>query len=195
MKNKKNNVIILSGPSGVGKGTIERLLFDFEELNLSMSCSVTTRKPRAGEINSIHYYFMDKSIVQQMIKSREFLEFSYHFGNYYGTLWSELNKINQKGKVPILEIETRGASQVIEQLSKKENEYNIISIFVLPPSINDLKERIIKRGSENDETIRSRLAKAEEEINESSFFKYRVVNDIPERAADEIKNIILKEIN
>ncbi|EFF41093.1 guanylate kinase [Mycoplasmopsis alligatoris A21JP2] len=188
-------MIIFSGPSGVGKGTIERLLFEFDELNLSLSCSVTTRKPRPGEINSIHYHFMDKSIVQQMIKGREFLEFSYHFGNYYGTLWSELEKINKKGKVPMLEIETRGANQVIKELSKKADEYNIISIFVLPPSMEDLKARIIKRGSENDDTLRSRLEKAQEEINESNIFKYRVINHTPEQAANEIREIILKEIN
>ncbi|WP_040545675.1 guanylate kinase [Mycoplasmopsis alligatoris] len=195
MIDSKKNVIIFSGPSGVGKGTIERLLFEFDELNLSLSCSVTTRKPRPGEINSIHYHFMDKSIVQQMIKGREFLEFSYHFGNYYGTLWSELEKINKKGKVPMLEIETRGANQVIKELSKKADEYNIISIFVLPPSMEDLKARIIKRGSENDDTLRSRLEKAQEEINESNIFKYRVINHTPEQAANEIREIILKEIN
>ncbi|MEE3928212.1 guanylate kinase [Mycoplasmopsis ciconiae] len=193
MNNKKNPIIIFTGPSGVGKGTVERYLFEFEELNLSLSCSVTTRKPRNGEINGIHYYFLDKAIVQQMIKGREFIEFSYHFDNYYGTLYSELDKIHKRNRVPILEIETRGARQIIDKLCS-DDKYNVITIFLLPPSIEELKERIIKRGSEDDDTLRQRLAKAEKEIEESQIFRYRVVNDTPERAAEEIRNILHKEL-
>lgn len=193
MKDKKNPIIIFTGPSGVGKGTVERLLFEFEELKLSLSCSVTTRKPRPGEIYGIHYYFMDRSIFQQMIKAREFLEFSYHFSNYYGTLISELEKIHKKGKIPMLEIETWGAKQIIEKYSN-DPRYYIISIFLLPPSMKELKNRITKRGSESPETIKTRLEKSQKEINESSIFKYRVINDTPEAAAEKIRSIILKEV-
>ncbi|TNK81902.1 guanylate kinase [Mycoplasmopsis pullorum] len=193
MIEKKIPIIIFTGPSGVGKGTVERLLFEFDELNLSLSCSVTTRKPRSGEVHGIHYYFLDKALVQQKIKAREFLEFSYHFGNYYGTLYSELEKINNKGKNPMLEIETQGAMQILKKL-ENDPKFNVITIFLLPPTIADLKERIIKRGSEDDDTLRARLEKAEKEIEESTVFKYRVYNHTPEQAAEEIRNILHKEL-
>ncbi|WP_426460987.1 guanylate kinase [Mycoplasma hafezii] len=192
----KKPIIIFSGPSGVGKGTIERLLFDFEELNLSLSCSATTRKRREGELHGIHYYFIDEDEFRDKIKKFKFLEFSYHLGNYYGTLFSELDKIHAKHKVPMLEIETRGAKQVIDKLSSGENadKYNLITIFVLPPTMEDLRIRILKRGSEDEETLKKRLKKAEHEIEESSIFRYKIINDSPERAADEIRAILHKEI-
>ncbi|QGZ97475.1 guanylate kinase [Mycoplasma sp. NEAQ87857] len=192
----KKPILIFSGPSGVGKGTIERLLFDFDELNLSLSCSATTRSKRDGELDGIHYYFIDVDEFRDKIKKRKFLEFSYHLGNYYGTLYSELDKIHQKNKLPMLEIETHGAKQVINKLSKSnQDKYNLITIFVLPPSIDDLKKRILNRGSENSKTLKERLKKAQSEIEESSIFKYKVINDTPERAAEEIRMILHKELN
>ncbi|QZE12633.1 guanylate kinase [Mycoplasma sp. Ms02] len=193
MLDKKIPIIVFTGPSGVGKGTVERLLFQFEDLDIRLSCSATTRKPRSGEINGIHYYFMDRSIFQQKIKGREFIEFSYHFDNYYGTLFRELKKIDLLGKIPMLEIETRGARQIIEKL-KDDPRFKLITIFLLPPTIQDLKERIIKRGSEDDDTLRIRLEKAQEEMRDSEIFKYKVVNHVPQQAADQIRDIILKEI-
>ncbi|UUM19696.1 MULTISPECIES: guanylate kinase [unclassified Mycoplasma] len=195
MARKGKPIIIFTGPSGVGKGTVERLLFDFEELNLYLSCSATTRKPREGEINGIHYHFISTEEFRDKIKSRKFLEFSYHFNNYYGTLYSELDKIHAKNRVPMLEIETRGAKQVIEKLlESNEHNYNLITIFLAPPSVDELKNRIINRGTETEEVIKARLDKATEEINESSIFKYTIINDVPERAADEIRTILHKEL-
>ncbi|EIE41487.1 guanylate kinase [Mycoplasmopsis canis UFG4] len=194
--NLKEPIIIFTGPSGVGKGTIERLLFEFEELNLSLSCSATTRKPRNGELNGIHYYFIDIDSFRDKMKHRKFLEFSYHLNNYYGTLYSELKKIHEKKMVPMLEIETNGVKKVIERF-KKENlndKYNLITIFLAPPSIDDLRKRIISRGSENNQTLKDRLKKAEDEIKDSSIFKYKIINDIPERAANEIREILHKEL-
>ncbi|QIW62596.1 guanylate kinase [Mycoplasmopsis gallinacea] len=194
-KERKEPIIIFTGPSGVGKGTVERLLFEFDELNLSLSCSATTRKPRDGELNGIHYYFIDKDVFRDKIKSRKFLEFSYHLGNYYGTLYSELDKIHKKNKVPMLEIETHGARQVIQKLGQDHpDKYNLITIFLAPPSIEDLRSRIIGRGTENKENLKIRLAKAEEEISESNIFKYIIVNDIPENAANKIREILHKEL-
>ncbi|TDV22696.1 guanylate kinase [Mycoplasmopsis mustelae] len=191
----KQPIIIFSGPSGVGKGTIERLLFEFDELNLSLSCSATTRKPRNGELNGIHYHFMDVDAFRDHIKSHKFIEFSYHLNNYYGTLYSELDKIHNKQKVPFLEIETTGAKQIIKKFSlKNTNKYNLITIFLLPPSLSDLKKRILGRGTENHHTLKDRLAKSESELKELEFFKYKVVNDIPERAAEEIRKILHKEL-
>ncbi|UUD36410.1 guanylate kinase [Mycoplasmopsis citelli] len=195
MAQKGKPIIIFTGPSGVGKGTVERLLFDFEELNLYLSCSATTRKPREGEINGIHYHFISVDDFRHKIKSRKFIEFSYHFNNYYGTLYSELDKIHAKNRVPMLEIETRGAKQVIEKLLKNnEHNYNLITIFLAPPSVEELKKRIINRGTETSEVIKARLQKASEELNEANIFKYTIINDIPERAAEEIRNILHKEL-
>ncbi|WP_036463523.1 guanylate kinase [Mycoplasmopsis sturni] len=197
MKDKKKPIIIFTGPSGVGKGTIERYLFDFEELNLSLSCSATTRAPRQGELNGIHYHFISVDEFRNKIKSRKLIEFSYHFNNYYGTLYSELDKIHKKNKVPMLEIETRGAKQIIEKFSQNNDDqekYNLITIFLGPPSIDDLRKRIINRGTESPEVMKTRLKKAEEEIAESAIFKYKIINDIPERAANEIREILHKEL-
>ncbi|WLP85424.1 guanylate kinase [Mycoplasma seminis] len=194
---KKSPIIIFSGPSGVGKGTVERLLFEYDELNLSLSCSATTRLPREGELDGIHYHFIDIDRFRDKIKSRKFIEFSYHLSNYYGTLYSELDKIHAKHKVPMLEIETNGAKQIIKKFttdSKESEKYNLITIFLAPPSVEDLRKRIIKRGSENDETLKQRLKKAEEEIADSHLFKYRIINDVPERAAEEIRAILHKEL-
>ncbi|MFV8479738.1 guanylate kinase [Mycoplasma sp. T193] len=196
MDTKKSPIIIFTGPSGVGKGTVERLLFEYDELNLSLSCSATTRLPREGELDGIHYHFIDVDRFRDKIKSRKFIEFSYHLSNYYGTLYSELDKIHAKNKVPMLEIETNGAKQIIKKFStdsKEAEKYNLITIFLAPPSVSDLRERILKRGSENSETLKQRLKKAEEEIADSYLFKYKIINDVPERAAEEIRAILHKE--
>ncbi|MBN4083790.1 guanylate kinase [Mycoplasma sp. CSL10137] len=200
--NKKNAsklcpIIIFSGPSGVGKGTIERLLFEFDELNLSLSCSATTRKPRNGELNGVHYYFLDVDTFRDKIKNRKFIEFSYHLNNYYGTLYSELDKIHNKNKIPMLEIETTGVRQIINKLSHHSfnNKYKLITIFVAPPSMEDLRRRILIRGSENSKTLKDRLLKAEIEVSEADeLYKYKIINDIPERAANEIREILHKEL-
>ncbi|MCU4706746.1 guanylate kinase [Mycoplasma sp. CSL7503-lung] len=200
--NKKNTsklcpIIIFSGPSGVGKGTIERLLFEFDELNLSLSCSATTRKPRNGELNGVHYYFLDVDNFRDKIKNRKFIEFSYHLNNYYGTLYSELDKIHNKNKIPMLEIETTGVRQIINKLSHHSfnNKYKLITIFVAPPSMEDLRRRILIRGSENSKTLKDRLLKAEIEVSEADeLYKYKIINDIPERAANEIREILHKEL-
>ncbi|QNM93403.1 guanylate kinase [Mycoplasma sp. Pen4] len=196
--NKKSPIIIFTGPSGVGKGTVERLLFEYDELNLSLSCSATTRKPREGELDGVHYYFIEIDRFRDKIKSRKFIEFSYHLSNYYGTLYSELDKIHKKNKVPMLEIETNGAKQIIKKFtnpdSKESEKYNLITIFLAPPSVEDLRTRILKRGSENSETLKQRLKKAEDEIADSHLFKYIIVNDIPEVAAEKIRAILHKEL-
>ncbi|QCZ36761.1 guanylate kinase [Mycoplasma nasistruthionis] len=195
---KKLPIIIFTGPSGVGKGTVERLLFNFEELNLSLSCSATTRAPRDGELNGVHYYFIDTDLFRNKIKSRKFIEFSFHFENYYGTLYSELDKIYKKKKVPLLEIETFGATTIMKKFanpdSKESEKYNLITIFLAPPTTDDLRKRILNRGSENSVTLERRLKKAEEELEQKDKFKYVVINDVPEKAANRIRKILHKEL-
>ncbi|WP_406615449.1 guanylate kinase [Mycoplasmopsis hyopharyngis] len=193
MNKEAKPIIIFTGPSGVGKGTIEQLLFTYPELKLMFSCSATTRKPREGEKDGEHYHFISKKQFEQRIQNNEFLEYSYHFDNYYGTLYSEIDKIHSQNGVPFLEIETNGAKQVLEK-NAINSQYKLITIFVLPPSISELKKRIIKRNSESEDSLTKRIHRAEEEIKDSHLFKYRVISDDVERSALEIKDIILKEI-
>ncbi|MCE6056221.1 guanylate kinase [Mycoplasmopsis agalactiae] len=189
----KKPIIIFAGPSGVGKGTIEKYLFDNKELRLHLACSATTRKPRAGEVEGVHYFFISKEDFEKKINENAFLEYSYHFENYYGTLYAEIDRIHNLNKVPFLEIETNGAKQI---LSKKEvnDRYKVITFFILPPSVTELKNRILNRNTENKEAINIRMQKAIDEINDQHLFKYKIVNDDAELAAKRVTQIIKEEI-
>ncbi|VEU75488.1 guanylate kinase [Mycoplasmopsis maculosa] len=189
----KKPIVIFTGPSGVGKGTIEKILFEDEELRLKLSCSATTRKPREGEVNGIHYFFISKEEFKSKIDSNSFLEYSFHFDNYYGTLFEEIDRIHNSNKIPFLEIETNGAKQILKNVLTNK-QYKIITLFLLPPSIEELKSRIENRNTENDEAIQKRLLKAEEEISDSNIFQYKIINDDALKAAKDIKRIILNEI-
>ncbi|MBN0919116.1 guanylate kinase [[Mycoplasma] gypis] len=191
--NKK--IIIFTGPSGVGKGTIEKQLFKDVALKLKLSVSATTRKPRVGEEEGVHYYFISKEEFEKHIANGDLLEWSQHFDNYYGTLFSDLKRISSEGYIPFLEIETNGALQILEQYKKLGLENKIVSIFVLPPSFEELKRRIIERGSETEETIKKRMEKAFEEIRYSTVFDYVVTNDSVEGTYQQVKGIIEKEFN
>ncbi|MGZ9413398.1 guanylate kinase [Mycoplasma sp. Z386] len=192
---KKNKLVILAGPSGVGKGTIEKILFENNELKLKLSCSATTRKPREGEINGVHYHFISNEEFEDKIKKNEFIEWNKHFNNYYGTLYSEIEKINQEGFLPLLEIETIGALNIKKYYKERNEEDSVISIFLLPPSMNDLYTRIKNRGTESEEQIQIRIDKAVLELEEKDKFLHKVVNDIPLNAASKIKEIIISELN
>ncbi|WP_027120844.1 guanylate kinase [Mycoplasmopsis lipofaciens] len=191
---RKKPLIIFTGPSGVGKGTIEPFLFKSEKLKLQLSCSTTTRKPREGEINGIHYFYITKEKFEDHIKNNELIEYSFHFDNYYGTLYTELDRILKLNKIPFLEIETNGAKQILEKMKNSE-EYQVLTFFILPPDLNELKRRILNRNTETQDAIQKRLKKAEEEIEDRHIFKYNILNDVPERAASEIESIIIKEFN
>ncbi|MGZ9413885.1 guanylate kinase [Mycoplasma sp. 480] len=192
---KKNKLVILAGPSGVGKGTIEKILFENNELKLKLSCSATTRKPREGEINGVHYHFISNEEFEDKIKKNEFIEWNKHFDNYYGTLYSEIEKINQEGFLPLLEIETIGALNIKKYYKERNEEDSVISIFLLPPSMDDLYTRIKNRGTESEEQIQIRIDKAVLELEEKDKFLHKVVNDIPLNAASKIKEIIISELN
>ncbi|UUD35363.1 guanylate kinase [Mycoplasmopsis caviae] len=185
-------IIIFTGPSGVGKGTIEKYLFDFKELKLHLSCSATTRAPREGEIDGTHYFFISKDEFKNHIQNDELFEYSFHFDNYYGTLYSQIEKIHHEGKIPVLEIETNGARQILQKVANNKN-YKLITFFILPPSIDELERRIINRKTEGKEAIKKRLEKAQAEIAEKDIFRHHIINDDPLRAANEIKEIIEKE--
>lgn len=187
--NYKKKIIIFCGPSGVGKGTIESILFNRQDLRLKLSCSATSREPRDKEIHGTHYYFMSKRKFERIIKENGFLEWSAHFNNYYGTLYSQIEKIIDEKRIPFLEIETHGARQIIDKM-KITKEYELITIFLEAPDMQELERRIRGRATESNDVIEQRLKKAKEEIKESAIFEYRVVNITPEQAANEIAEII-----
>lgn len=189
-----NKLVIFTGPSGVGKGTIEKFLFNNEELKLRLSRSVTTRKPREGEVNGVDYFFISKKEFQTKIAKNELIEWNQHFDNFYGTLYEEVENILDSGYNPFLEIETMGALNVLEYYKNNNLLDKVISIFLLPPSLEELKERITKRGTESPEQILSRLNKAEEEIAYISSFDHVVINQDIEKTAAKITLILAKRL-
>ncbi len=185
-----SKIILITGPSGVGKGTIEKELFKDESLNLSFSISATTRPKREGEFEGEHYYFISKNKFEQLIKEKAFLEYNKHFDNYYGTLYEEVDSKLKKGKNVLIEVETVGALNIINSLKEKNKEFLLTSIFIEPPSIEELERRIRKRNTDNDEQIKKRLKRASEEIECKKFFQYVVKNENIDKSVDKIKSII-----
>ncbi len=185
---KKGLLIIMSGPSGVGKGTIRDLFIDDESLKLAFSISMTTRKPRNGEIDGVHYYFATKEQFEKNIAENKFLEHAEFVGNYYGTLYDEVERLRNSGKNVLLEIEIEGAKQVMEKCP------DALSIFILPPSLEELERRIRSRQSEDEETINLRLLKAQKEMNLVLHYKYAVCNNHPKLAADIVALIIKRHM-
>lgn len=188
---KKGLLIVLSGPSGVGKGTIRRRVFEEEALNLSYSISMTTRKPRRFETEGVDYFFVDEDFFVNNIEKGNFLEFAKFVGNYYGTPKNYVEKLRNEGKNVFLEIEVEGAKQV---LSKMEGE-DILSIFLVPPSLEELERRIRGRRSEPEDIVQERLNKAKREIGLKDSYQYIVLNDTVARASEEIKKIIRNKLN
>ena len=186
-----NKIIIFTGPSGVGKATIEKELFKDKTLKLVLSISATTRDPRPWEVNGKHYYFISDSKFNGKIKNEEFVEYSEHFSHKYGTLKIEIKKILANGNNPFLEVETVGAKNIIKKFGKD----NLLSIFLAPPSIEKLRKRIISRGSETKKQIKERLARVKMEMNDKDLFDYVVYNDVIEHTVDQVNHIIKKEIN
>ncbi|WP_342276851.1 guanylate kinase [Spiroplasma endosymbiont of Nebria brevicollis] len=192
MLHKKGKLIILSGPSGVGKGAIITKLFENKKLNLAYSVSMTTRKPRNKERDGINYFFVDKTTFMKNIEKNDFLEYTNFIGNYYGTSKSYVLNLQNQGYNVILEIEVDGASQVLKNY---EHRNDIMSIFIMPPSYQALEQRIRMRASETDEIIEKRLNKAKEEFKVQHQYDYIVVNDDLEVAVWEITDIIKKIFN
>ncbi len=184
---KKGLLIILSGPSGVGKGTIRKYLMDNKDINLSFSISMTTRSPRNGEVDGVDYFFVSHEAFEEAVKKRKFLEHARFVDNCYGTPKDYVEKLRNEGHNVLLEIETNGAKQVIK---KTINDDGRISIFLIPPSLEELERRIRGRQTENEETIKKRLQKAKRELKKQSLYNYVVVNNTPEQAANEIIDII-----
>lgn len=187
IRNKKGKLFIIVGPSGVGKGTIiEKILKERKDIVLSVS--KTTRKKREGEIEGKNYFFVSKETFENEIKDGMFLEHKKFFKNLYGTPKSFVLDNLDKGKSVILEIETMGAKDVLK------NYKDTVSIFILPPSLNDLKERLEERGSETKSEIELRIKKAKVEMKEKKLFKYSVINDDVDDACKKTLEIMDKEL-
>lgn len=179
-------LIVLSGPSGVGKGTVCSLL-RHEQPDIIYSVSATTRKPRAGEENGVNYFFKSREEFEKMIKEDQLLEWAEYVGNYYGTPRGFVEQTVQTGKDIILEIEVQGALKV------KEKYPEGIFIFLMPPSLAELKNRIIHRGTESDESLMNRLNAARNELQMMKHYDYAVVNDEVSKAVKRIQAIIEAE--
>lgn len=179
-------LIVISGPSGAGKGTICK---SFLERNpeVAISVSATTRSPRNGEVEGVNYYFMSKENFKEKIEANDFLEYAEVYDNFYGTPKSNVEELLANGKDVILEIDIQGALKV------KENTEEGVFIFILPPSMEELKARIIKRGSETPESLMKRFKSAYKEINFISRYNYAVVNDEVETAVEKLEAIISAE--
>ena len=182
MKNLKK-LIIITGPSGVGKGTVVKELLDRNK-DIWLSISATTRNPRMGEKDGENYYFISDERFQDMIDKKEFLEWAQFAGNYYGTPLSTVNEKIEKGFIVLLEIEVEGAKQIKEKFPES------LSIFLLPPSKEELEKRIRNRGTEKEEAIDRRLSRANYEIASSDQFDFVLTNhDVDETVRGVFKII------
>lgn len=180
---KQGILLVLSGPSGSGKGTIvKELLSRYEDMRVSVS--MTTREPRPGEIDGVHYYFVTRQKFEQTIAEDGLLEYAEYNGNYYGTPIAPVQRMLDEGKNVILEIEVQGAEKVMEKRP------DLVSIFIGIPSMEELERRLRGRGTETEEVIRERMKAAEYELSRSDRYQYFVLNDEVEAACDRIKTII-----
>lgn len=188
---KKGLLIILSGPSGVGKGTVRKRIMKNEKLNLVYSISMTTRVPRNMEQDGQDYYFVSQEEFQKNIDNNNFLEWAEFVGNRYGTPKNKVEELRSQGKNVFLEIEINGAEQVLDKVKDK----GVISFFLMPPSLKALEKRIRNRRSESEEIIFERLEKGKKEMTMTKDYDYIVLNDRVGRASSEITHLILKKIH
>lgn len=183
---KKGLLIILSGPSGVGKGTIRKYIMDNFNIKLCYSISMTTRQRREKEVDGVDYYFVSPEEFQKNIDENNFLEWEEFVGNRYGTPKSKVEELRNQGKHVLLEIEVNGASEVMS----KVNDDRVISFFLMPPSLSALESRIRRRKTESEEIIKERLDKGVKEMSMSSNYDHVILNDDVARASQEIVDII-----
>ena len=187
MKKQRGLLIVLSGPSGVGKGTVRKELFSQANTNYEYSISMTTRNPREGEVDGVDYFFKSRAEFEALIEQGGLLEHAEFVGNYYGTPLAYVNETLDAGRDVFLEIEVQGAKQI------REKAPDALFIFLAPPSLSELKSRLVGRGTETAEVIAKRIATAEEELEMMSLYDYVVENDEVANACDKINAIIKAE--
>ncbi len=182
----KGKLVVYTGCSGVGKGTIMKELMKRDN-NIKLSVSCTTRPPRDEDIEGVTYYFVSKDRFKELILEDGFLEYATFCDNYYGTPEKPVDELLEKGFDVFLEIEVDGGMQVMKKRP------DCVSIFITPPSVEELESRLRNRATEDEETINKRMARAEEEMEFEKYYKYSVLNDDVNRAADEILSILKNE--
>lgn len=186
MRKEKGLLLVLSGPAGVGKGTVCGALRQ-EKTLVQYSVSATTRSPRAGEVDGVNYFFKTREEFEKMIEQDQLLEWAEYVGNYYGTPVDYVRETLDKGQDIILEIEVQGALKVRERFPEG------VFIFLMPPSLAELRNRIVGRGTETEEIINKRMTVAREEIEMMKKYDYVVENDQVDLAVDRIKSIVTAE--
>ena len=183
---KKGKTFIISGPSGVGKSTVLSALLE-KRSNVYFSVSATTRDPRPGELDGIHYHFMDVDSFRKWIAMDQFLEYAEYVGNFYGTPKRFVDEAMEQGKDVILDIEVQGAIQVT---SKRPDT---VRIFIAPPSWSELERRLTERGTDSKDKIQKRLLRAKVEFQTAHTYDYFVINDTVENAVKELDAIMTAE--
>lgn len=182
---QKGLLLVVSGPSGCGKGTVLKEVMQQQDLYYSVS--LTTRAPRPGEVDGVQYHFVSREQFETMIAQDEVLEHAEFCGNYYGTPRAAVETMRNEGKNVILEIEVQGAQQVLQKCP------DAVSIFIAPPGMTELEKRLRGRGTEEESVIQKRLATAKEEVPYARKYNYLVINDQVETAAQEILAILAAE--
>lgn len=180
---KKGKLFVISGSSGVGKGTLLKQLVQ-RNPELEVSISATTRNPRPGEVDGVNYFFTSKEDFLKEVENGDFLEWAEFNGNYYGTKQAWVERNLNKGRNLILEIETKGALQI------KEKMPDAILIFILPPSLEELEHRLRGRNTEDEATIQGRLHEVKREIECSKNYDYKIINDDLEKALAELEKLV-----
>lgn len=183
---RKGILFVISGPSGVGKGTIREALLSQVD-NLYLSISATTRQARQGEVEGRDYYFVSKEIFLQMVDNMEFLEYAQVYNNMYGTPRTYVRENLEKGRDVLLEIDIQGAMQV------KKNMPEAVFMFIQPPSIEELSQRLSGRGKDSEESINKRLAACEAEMAQVIYYDYAIMNDQLSDAVARVKAVIVAE--
>ncbi|MBO5577649.1 MAG: guanylate kinase [Bacilli bacterium] len=187
---KKGLLVILSGPSGVGKGTVRKYIMSNFKLDLSYSISMTTRAKRDKEVDGVDYYFVSKEEFQRNIDEDNFLEWEEFVGNRYGTPKDKVEELRNQGKHILLEIEINGAQEVL----RKINDDRVISFFLMPPSLDALEARIRRRKTESEDIIQERLQKGVKEMGMTEQYDHIIINDDIARASQEIVDLIKLKI-
>ena len=186
----KGLLVILSGPSGVGKETVRNRLMKIKKFELLYSISMTTRAPRNQEVDGVNYYFVSQEEFKKNIENNNFLEYAKFVGNYYGTPKDKVEALRNDGHNVLLEIEINGAKQVMSNV----HDDAVISFFLMPPSLEVLEDRIRKRKTESEDVIAERLNKGKEEMTMTDDYDYVILNDKVNRAAKEISDLIERKL-